>query len=74
MRLLIAIIFIFNLMAIIPPASAATCKSYRKCEQAVKEWCAGRHPGADRDGDGIPCENVCPTLSKVKKIKKRIGC
>ncbi|MEN0001078.1 MAG: excalibur calcium-binding domain-containing protein, partial [Pseudomonadota bacterium] len=42
-------------------AEAATCKQYSSCEQAVRNWCAGNHPRADGDNDGIPCENVCPS-------------
>ena len=37
-------------------AARASCKSYSSCRQAVTAWCAGHHPGADRDNDGIPCE------------------
>lgn len=56
------------------PAFAASCKSYRSCAEAVKAWCEGRHPGADRDKDGIPCENVCRSLRKVKAEKTKINC
>ncbi|QKP78843.1 hypothetical protein HT051_11635 [Methyloligella sp. GL2] len=56
------------------PAAAASCKSYYSCEQAVRAWCAGTHPRADGDGDGIPCENVCPTRAIVKAIEAEIGC
>ncbi len=55
-------------------AEAASCKSYKNCRQAVKNWCAGNHPGADRDKDGIPCENVCRSKAQVDKIRKEIGC
>lgn len=55
-------------------AEAVTCKSYRICKQAVVNWCSGRHPGADRDRDGIPCENVCRSKAQVDKIRKQIGC
>lgn len=55
-------------------AQAATCKSYRNCEQAVRAWCAGNHPGADRDNDGIPCENVCRSKAEVDRIRSQIGC
>ena len=41
-------------------AARASCRAYSSCQQAVEAWCAGSHPGADRDNDGIPCENVCP--------------
>ena len=55
-------------------AYAANCKSYSNCEEAVRAWCAGQHNGADRDGDGIPCENVCKSLVQVIAIKQQIGC
>ena len=54
---------------------AASCKKdYSTCEQVVRTWCDGGHPGADRDGDGIPCENMCRTKSEVDEIRRRIGC
>lgn len=55
-------------------AHAARCKDYRTCEQAVINWCAGRHPRADGDNDGIPCENVCRSLAQVNRIRQQIGC
>ncbi len=55
-------------------AYAASCKSYSTCRQAVIAWCAGRHPRADGDGDGIPCENVCHSRAEVVKIMREIGC
>ena len=56
------------------PTLAATCKSYSSCGQAVKNWCEGRHNGADRDKDGIPCENVCKSKRVVDEIRRQIGC
>ena len=55
-------------------ANAARCADYRTCEQAVAAWCAGRHPRADGDNDGIPCENVCRSKAQVDAIRARIGC
>jgi hypothetical protein len=55
-------------------AHAATCKSYRSCREAVIAWCAGKHRGADRDKDGIPCENVCRSRADVVAIMAEIGC
>ncbi|ODA66605.1 Excalibur calcium-binding domain protein [Methyloligella halotolerans] len=55
-------------------AEAVTCKEFSSCEQAVRAWCAGVHPRADGDNDGIPCENVCPTRAKVEAIEESIGC
>lgn len=57
-----------------PIIKIASCKSYNTCEQAVKNWCTGRHNRADGDGDGIPCENVCRTRAQVIEIMRRIGC
>lgn len=51
-----------------------TCKSYSNCEQAVRNWCAGAHPRADGDGDGIPCENVCRSRQQVREIEQEIEC
>ena len=56
------------------PALAARCTDYSSCREAVEAWCAGRHNGADRDKDGIPCENVCPSREKVVEIMREIGC
>ena len=55
-------------------AHAATCKSYRSCREAVIAWCAGQHPRADGDNDGIPCENVCRSRADVVAIMAEIGC
>lgn len=55
-------------------ALAARCTDYWNCEQAVRAWCAGVHSRADGDGDGIPCENVCPNRRIVNQIRAQIGC
>ena len=55
-------------------AAKTGCKKYLSCRQAVEAWCAGIHPGADRDEDGIPCENVCKSRKQVVAIEKEIGC
>lgn len=54
--------------------SAASCKSYSNCREAVIAWCTGNHPRADGDGDGIPCENVCRSRADVVAIMAEIGC
>jgi hypothetical protein len=74
MRFLDLLVLIIVVFIITGPANAASCKSYRTCAQAVKAWCEGSHPGADRDKDGIPCENVCRSLKKVKAEKAKISC
>jgi|HigsolmetaAR202D_1030399.scaffolds.fasta_scaffold06105_10 Excalibur calcium-binding domain. len=52
---------------------AQSCKQVRSCEDAVRLWCNG-YSAADRDGDGIPCENVCKSEAQVEKAKKKINC
>ena len=41
-RIILAVIVV---LAFTGTSYAATCKSYKKCSQAVKAWCAGNHPG-----------------------------
>lgn len=55
------------------PAAARSCKQVSTCEEAVRLWCGG-YRGADGDGDGIPCENVCRTKEQVDAIRAAIGC
>jgi hypothetical protein len=50
-----------------------TCQTVSSCREAVELWCGG-YRRADGDGDGIPCENVCRSLSQVEAIKKEIDC
>ena len=50
-----------------------TCGDVSSCEEAVELWCGG-YRGADRDKDGIPCENVCPSKALVDQIRAEIGC
>jgi hypothetical protein len=50
-----------------------TCKQVATCEEAVLLWCGG-YSGADRDHDGIPCENVCRSRDQVDAIRQKIGC
>lgn len=50
-----------------------TCKQASSCEEAVIMWCNG-YSGADRDRDGIPCENVCHSRAQVAQIQEKIGC
>ena len=54
-------------------AQRRSCKAMLSCEEAVQAWCNG-YSGADRDKDGIPCENVCRSKAQVDAIKERIGC
>ncbi|KAB2723350.1 excalibur calcium-binding domain-containing protein [Brucella intermedia] len=54
-------------------AAARSCKAAGSCKEAVIMWCSG-YRGADRDGDGIPCENVCSSLGQVNAIRAEIGC
>jgi hypothetical protein len=54
-------------------AQRRSCKAVSTCEEAVEMWCGG-YSRADGDDDGIPCENVCRSLSQVEVIKKKVGC
>jgi hypothetical protein len=54
-------------------AQRQSCKAASTCQEAVEMWCGG-YRDADRDRDGIPCENVCRSKSQVDKIKEDIGC
>lgn len=54
-------------------AQRASCKAASTCEEAVQMWCDG-YKAADRDKDGIPCEDVCRSKAQVDEIKERIGC
>ena len=56
------------------PATAASCKrDYSTCAQVVRTWCEGRHPRADGDNDGIPCENLCRSKSQVDELRRQYG-
>jgi hypothetical protein len=55
------------------PIRGITCKQVGSCEEAVQIWCNG-YSGADRDDDGIPCENVCHSLEQVNQIRQSLGC
>lgn len=50
-----------------------TCKDVSSCREAVELWCGG-YRRADRDKDGVPCENVCPSKDLVDQIRTEIGC
>lgn len=54
-------------------AARRGCKAVSTCREAVEMWCGG-YAGADRDKDGIPCENVCKSKAEVDRIKAEIGC
>ncbi|WP_322997524.1 excalibur calcium-binding domain-containing protein [Castellaniella sp.] len=64
---------IIAMMAIILPGSALaqSCKAAKSCAEAVEMWCEG-YSAADRDDDGIPCENVCKSKKQVDAIMKKI--
>ena len=62
-----------GIIALATPAHARSCKAATSCREAVEMWCNG-YSGADRDNDGIPCENVCRTKAQVDRIKSEIGC
>lgn len=52
-------------------AMAASCKAAKSCAEAVEMWCEG-YSAADRDDDGIPCENVCTSKKQVDALMKKI--
>lgn len=64
---------IIAMMAIILPGSALaqSCKAAKSCAEAVEMWCEG-YSAADRDDDGIPCENVCKSKKQVDALMKKI--
>lgn len=71
MRAIVAAIVILVLVVVPGTAQAFTCKAAKSCAEAVEEWCNG-YRAADRDDDGIPCENVCRSLAQVAKLMKQI--
>lgn len=76
MKRLACTLLLFAVFGTIAPgaAIAARCADYANCRQAVEAWCAGQHPRADGDEDGIPCENVCSARAQVVAIMQEIGC
>ncbi|UVC07230.1 excalibur calcium-binding domain-containing protein [Rhizobium sp. TH2] len=49
------------------------CKQMESCAEAVESWCNG-HFDRDRDGDGIPCENICLSREQTLAEEVKIGC
>jgi hypothetical protein len=67
------VIGIFSLlMPSVSPASGY-CKDMKNCAEAVESWCGGE-ADRDRDGDGIPCENVCKSREQTMREEEKIGC
>jgi hypothetical protein len=54
----------------LPSAAVANVST---CREAVQRWYDG-YTGADRDNDGISCENVCRSRKQVDEIREEIGC
>ena len=55
------------------------CTRVSTCEEAVHLWCVCGYTGADRDKDGVPCEDLCgqstaTNLARVASIKGALGC
>lgn len=71
LRLLISMATVTAILT--SPTQAQSCKAASSCKEAVEMWCNG-YSGADRDNDGIPCENICRTKAQVDRIKAEIGC
>lgn len=65
-RVMIALAF----FALPGEALAQSCKAAKACAEAVEMWCGG-YTAADRDDDGIPCENVCKSKKQVEAIMKK---
>jgi len=74
MKLWVVVMSALSCAVSVPAANAASCGGYSSCAEAVKAWCSGRHPGADRDRDGIPCENVCRSKQQVMGERQKINC
>ncbi|MFG1417165.1 hypothetical protein V5F38_05045 [Xanthobacter sp. V0B-10] len=64
------VIIALALIALPGGALAQSCKSAKTCAEAVEMWCDG-YTAADRDDDGIPCENVCKSKKQVEAIMKK---
>ncbi len=65
------IIAAIAIIALPGSALAQSCKAAKSCAEAVEMWCEG-YSAADRDDDGIPCENVCKSKKQVEDLMKKI--
>lgn len=65
------VIITLALVAMPGAAFAQSCKAAKSCAEAVQMWCEG-YAAADRDDDGIPCENVCKSKKQVDALMKKI--
>ncbi|WP_157755588.1 excalibur calcium-binding domain-containing protein [Neomegalonema perideroedes] len=54
-------------------AQAQSCKAAKSCAEAVELWCGG-YARADRDGDGVPCENLCRGKAQADEIRAGRAC
>ena len=52
--------------------TGATCGRMTSCEQAVYETYVCGEAVRDRDGDGIPCENLC-NADAVTRAKRNLA-
>lgn len=68
--LLLTLIISLSLTA---EAYAKSCKKYRSCAEVIADFPNGNFGRKDRDGDGIPCENVCKSRKQVEDLLKKIG-
>lgn len=54
-------------------AQRRSCRAVSTCREAVEMWCGG-YTGADRDGNGIPCENIGHSRAQVDQLRREAGC
>ncbi|MDD2869089.1 excalibur calcium-binding domain-containing protein [Neomegalonema sp.] len=54
-------------------AQAGSCKAAKSCAEAVELWCGG-YSRADRDKDGVPCENLCRGKAQADEIRAGRAC
>ncbi len=59
MKKLILTLFCVNIIVGLASYPDYTCKQMRSCEEAKKHT-TKNHRHLDRDGDGVPCESICP--------------
>lgn len=59
-------------LSVYSPASIAACKDYASCDAVVKDL-GGNWGLTDRDGDRIPCENVCSSREEVLSLLDKYG-
>ena len=71
---IIAVLFALNSVATEYDCDKKYCKAMVSCDEAYYQLQVCGFTGLDRDGDGVPCENVCGKGGKKqsKKSKQQI--